>query len=147
MDNQLSFCIVDDNIEKKKTVIEFSDFFFNKIDDTQVTRLAEKIADYAELLTVVTDDRNVGMIGYYCNDTQRKIAYINAVVVKPNFRGMGIGIAMIKKVIADCSARGLKSIKLEVDKRNRGAIHIYTKLGFQKIDETSNNSFYYELTI
>lgn len=147
MNNRLTFCPVDDKESKKKTVIDFSEFFFNKMSASQVTRLAEKIADYGELLTAVADGKNAGMTGYYRNDTQSKTAYITVVVVKPDFRGMGIGLAMIKKVIEDCTDKGFKTIRLEVDKHNQGAIHLYTKLGFINTEEKSENSYYYELTL
>lgn len=147
MNNQPKFCFVNDKEAKKNTVKDFSKFFFNICDESSVLQLAEKIAGHATVLTAVVDGENAGMTGYYCNDTQSKKAYITVVVIKPDFRGMGIGTAMIKRVISDCADRGFKTVRLEVNRDNQRAIHMYTKLGFRKVEETSNNSFYYELTL
>jgi len=50
--------------------------------------------------------------------------------VHRNFRGRGIGTALITKTIEKARAKGLERIALEVFASNQGAIRLYEKFGF-----------------
>jgi ribosomal protein S18 acetylase RimI-like enzyme len=55
---------------------------------------------------------------------------IYAVAVHPHGRGLGIGKALMLKMMDDLHARGAKRIFLEVRADNAPAIGLYHKLGF-----------------
>lgn len=57
---------------------------------------------------------------------------INSIAVKPEFRGMGLGIKLIDEAIKLYNDRKPEKIILEVAERNTQAILFYSKNGFVK---------------
>lgn len=53
--------------------------------------------------------------------------------VIPTYRGQGIGRALLESLIAQCRARGLRHLQLEVLDENRPARALYTALGFREV--------------
>ena len=70
----------------------------------------------------------MGCCGYtvICNE-----ADIDNVVVAGQYRGRGIGQAMLEELIARGEAQGVEAFTLEVRVSNGAAIHIYEKAGFR----------------
>lgn len=60
-------------------------------------------------------------------------ADIMNIVVKKNFRNLGIGTTLLNEIITLCSSFNLSSITLEVRKDNEYAISLYKKLGFKTL--------------
>ncbi len=58
---------------------------------------------------------------------------IEPVVVKPEYRGQGIGRKLIEYVIDEARSRGLKSLSIRPVFRNKEAIATFHKIGFDKI--------------
>lgn len=56
--------------------------------------------------------------------------------VHPNYRGRGIGRAVVSAGIAHLAARGAASVSLEVDSDNAPARELYLKLGFRRVSKT-----------
>ena len=54
--------------------------------------------------------------------------------VAPDARRRGVGAALLRSVIADCAARGIVSVHLEVRDGN-DAVKLYRKSGFSKVGE------------
>lgn len=52
-------------------------------------------------------------------------------VVHPKYRGLGIGTKMLNSAIDACIKRGVKKIRLTIDKENIVARNIYKKAGFK----------------
>ncbi len=52
--------------------------------------------------------------------------------VKSDFRRMGIGGKLMEKVMSEAKKAGLKTIFLQVNETNLGAIILYRKLGFKE---------------
>lgn len=48
----------------------------------------------------------------------------------PEYRGKGIGADLLKKCLMHAKSRGLEIVQLDVYTSNKGAIHLYKKLGF-----------------
>ncbi len=63
---------------------------------------------------------------------------INNIAVDENFRNKGVGGGILNTVIGACSERGVKTLFLEVNEHNAGAIALYKKFGFTKIAERKN---------
>lgn len=82
---------------------------------------------YCFYLVALADGRPVGCCGYtnICNE-----ADIDNVVVDRQYRGFGIGQAMLRELLARGEADGVEAFTLEVRVSNAAAIHIYEKAGF-----------------
>ena len=65
-------------------------------------------------------------------------ADIMNIVVKKNFRNLGIGTSILNEIIALCLSLNLSSITLEVRKDNKYAISLYKNFGFETISIRKN---------
>ena len=57
-----------------------------------------------------------------------------SMALKPEYRNRGLGTEMMKRFLEMCRQRGIKSISLSVDKRNR-AFSFYKRTGFIVVSE------------
>lgn len=60
-------------------------------------------------------------------------ADIMNIVVKKNFRNLGIGTSILNEIVALCLSLNLSSITLEVRKDNEYAISLYKNFGFETL--------------
>lgn len=84
-------------------------------------------ADYAHYMVAEEDNKIIGSCGL------RNIAgegEITNVVIRPEYRNMGIGVKMLCKLIKNAEKIGIREFTLEVRESNAAAIHVYEKLGF-----------------
>jgi ribosomal protein S18 acetylase RimI-like enzyme len=96
----------------------------------EITDYAKKIASKAARFEAWSDDRLVGLVAVYCNDLEKRIAYITSVSVSRESMGRGIGESMMRQCIARVKALGMHQISLEVASDNMPAIGLYEKSGF-----------------
>ena len=61
--------------------------------------------------------------------------YITNIAVTEEFRGRGIGSALIESLKSIALEKGLRFISLEVRRSNNGAIVLYKKHGFKQVGE------------
>lgn len=59
--------------------------------------------------------------------------FVVELMVSPERRNQGIGTAVIRQVMAEAAARR-KSVRLTVNAMNHGAIRLYEKLGFRRLE-------------
>jgi ribosomal protein S18 acetylase RimI-like enzyme len=59
--------------------------------------------------------------------------FLIEIMVLPELRGRGIGTAVIGEILADARAGG-RPVRLNVNVTNHGAIRLYERLGFRKIE-------------
>ncbi|MHB8446835.1 MAG: GNAT family N-acetyltransferase, partial [Rudaea sp.] len=62
------------------------------------------------------------------------IARLYSIAVDHAARGRGIAKALLRAVERGARARGCTRLRLEVNQANRGAIALYEKLGYHRID-------------
>ncbi|MDA0769516.1 MAG: hypothetical protein BZY79_03815 [SAR202 cluster bacterium Casp-Chloro-G4] len=62
--------------------------------------------------------------------------FISMTGVHPDYRGKGLGRAIVAAGMQYLKAQGVDSIELEVDSENTPARELYLKLGFKKVHET-----------
>ena len=62
---------------------------------------------------------------------QARTIYLGGFVVSPALKGRGIGGLMMEHIKKDAEQKGYKRIDLTVDLRNRAAIALYIKMGFE----------------
>jgi ribosomal protein S18 acetylase RimI-like enzyme len=60
------------------------------------------------------------------------VAAVGNVFTHSDHRGRGYGSATTSAVIAELYQRGIRDIVLNVDQKNRTAVHLYERLGFQR---------------
>ena len=63
--------------------------------------------------------------------------YISNIAVFPEYRGTGIGTALITKIEQYAKKKGLKKIALDVEVENSDAVRLYQRLGYWITKESS----------
>lgn len=89
-----------------------------------------KVAALATTLLLKMDGQVAGGISFYDNDAGTGRAFITQVMVSPVFQGRGIGTRLIAECEAECLAKGMKVLGLEVRRDNDGAKRLYERIGF-----------------
>lgn len=69
--------------------------------------------------------------GTHVIDTIHAIAAVGNMYTHPQWRGKGLGTAVLDAIVADLRRQGISLIVLNVDRRNTGARHLYEKFGFR----------------
>lgn len=80
-----------------------------------IAQVDGKIVASSDIQILTGDARHVGVLG---------------IVVKKEFRGLGIGTEMMKTLVEQAALFGLKVLTLQVFATNKPAIHVYGKVGF-----------------
>ncbi|SHH38545.1 GNAT family N-acetyltransferase [Winogradskyella jejuensis] len=115
----------------KRINSEFSGRLISFGIEEYVLKLVNKSVLYPEYL----NDRLIGFIAFYANDTEFKIAYMSMLAVDKSHRGNGIAVKLICKAEDHLKKIGFKYFDLEVLKSNVSAIKLYKKKGFSIIEE------------
>jgi len=63
--------------------------------------------------------------------------WIDELYLQPTFRGSGAGRRALELVAESCRSRGVRIIRLEVDRTNARALHLYESTGFQLHDRST----------
>lgn len=84
----------------------------------------------------------VGYVALYANDLQSKTAYITLIAVREDSQKSGVGSSLIAWCENTASKRGMKLLRLEVDKTNAKARTFYEKHGFCYEEEQKKDSLY-----
>jgi RimJ/RimL family protein N-acetyltransferase len=62
---------------------------------------------------------------------QASTVYLGGFVIKPSLKGRGFGSAMMQHIKSDVTQKGYKRLELTVDLKNKAAIALYVKSGFE----------------
>lgn len=96
-----------------------------------------RIPDYAQKLVSQTlrfeawsNNLLVGLVAAYCNNQEARVAYITSVSVVKDWAGNGIAQCLMQQCIKHANTINMRKIQLEVDRENRLARNLYTKIGF-----------------
>ena len=107
-------------VEKKSFTIPWSkESFIQEIEKNEV----------ALYLVAKVDNKAVGYIGVWRILNE---GHITNVAVHPDYRGRGIGGALVEELLSLCTKEGTEAFTLEVRESNLVAQHIYEKYGFEK---------------
>lgn len=91
---------------------------------------AKKIVDKSIIFPVFIEGELACFISFYVNGRSANIGFITMVAVKKKFRGRGLGKVMVKSSIELCRNLKMNAVRLEVDKTNHPALHLYKEFGF-----------------
>ncbi len=123
-----------DELEIKRIyrfLLEISEDFVpplqQKVDLKEYT---SKLLNNAVIQTAVDKEKIVGLIAFYCNKFDTKIAYIPIIGVDKNYRGKGIGNKLLKNAINHIKSKGFMEIEIKTWE-NSSAQNLYIKNGFE----------------
>lgn len=91
----------------------------------------DKIQNNAEFITHYSAGKCAGFVAFYCNDKNKKNAYVTLVLLAPSFRGKGIASSLIRYTLEYCKNNKFEKCELEVRKDNYSAIRLYEICGFR----------------
>jgi len=91
---------------------------------------AGKIASKATRFEAWSRGTLVGLVAAYCNDRDKRIAYITSVSVLREWTGKGIAAHLLSQCVEHAKASGMRQISLEVAGGNAPAIKLYEESGF-----------------
>lgn len=72
----------------------------------------------------------IGLVAVYCNDRERRIAYITSVSVLQKWRGKGIATRLLHQCLAHAQGTGMEQIRLETTGNNTNTNRLYKRIGF-----------------
>jgi ribosomal protein S18 acetylase RimI-like enzyme len=107
------------------------------IEGVDLDEYLAKLGDRAEIVSEWGAGRCRGFVAFYCNDESIKQAFITLVLVDPRDRGLGIGSALVRRVLDLAKSRGFMSCRLQVAQRNGAAHAMYRSLGFRVVETRS----------
>lgn len=109
------------------------------IEGIDINQYISKIKINSEIISHSIEGSCAGFIAFYCNDLERREAYITLVLTNPRFRGMNIAKNLIIMALASAKKRGFKTCSLEVKSDNQNAIKLYESLGFSSFERKENS--------
>ena len=81
------------------------------------------------------------LAGFYWMEERGKILHLHCLVLKAEFRGKGIGTAVLQMLAGDFQGR-MDAIELGVHQSNEGAIRLYRRHGFEVVTELEDLGYY-----
>ncbi len=129
--------------EIEKYINEFLPVFphlTEKVESIEV--FCEKLSRYANFYIGLKGGEVFGIAVFYSNDMQSKNGYITLIGLKPEYRGMGLGVLLLEKCEQTAKQDGMKKMLLEVDNDNSAAISFYKKNGYNQKELTQRSSMY-----
>jgi ribosomal protein S18 acetylase RimI-like enzyme len=96
----------------------------------EIKDYAKKIINKATRFEAWSDGTLLGLLAAYCNDQEKRIAYISSVSVQKEWMGKGIAARLMSRCVEHAKASGMWQISLEVAGGNAPAIRLYEKSGF-----------------
>lgn len=117
--------------ETRETLLGF-------LDETQAPgRIREQMAAGMRYAFILTDDgRRAGYVGYGMEGDRM---FLSKLYLFPEFRGHGLGSAVMDLAEMEAVGKGARSIYLDVNGRNTGAIELYRRKGYVEKGRTGLN--------
>lgn len=119
---------------------DFKDYFPKLATKTiNLDNFVRKLDMNAEFVYALIDCNVIGFASFYANDMSSLNCHIVLLAVKREYQGLGVGRELIQNAITQARSKKMKTITLDVGKKNQRAISIYNHLGFKlaKEDEYS----------
>lgn len=91
----------------------------------------------------VCEDKEIvkGFSVFYANNKQTREAFLSMIAVKSACQKDGIGTRLLTFVEKKSHQEGMCFLRLEVNKKNKGAIAFYEKRGFSVCEQTEESWF------
>ena len=108
-----------------------NDFGENLSKNVDIEKYIDKINTYGIIIEAHKDDKLIGILGGYVNNTVNKIAYVSIFGVDNEYRNYGIGTELMNHFIKEAQKEKMSVLELETHKENYRAISFYTKYGLE----------------
>lgn len=95
-----------------------------------ISDYAKKIVANAIRFEAWSNGDLVGLAAMYCNDREKRVAYITSVSVLREWMGKGIATNLMRRCVEHAKEAEMERISLEVSSGNPAAIRLYEKCGF-----------------
>jgi ribosomal protein S18 acetylase RimI-like enzyme len=105
-----------------------------------IYEFAAKIAANAVQFWALDGTEIVGFMACYFNHPEKEFGYITTISVVIKHQGKGKGKKLIQSAIDYATKNGFQKLRLEVNKYNLKAMHLYKKIGFLDVG-TDNSGF------
>lgn len=93
---------------------------------------SEKLLSSSSIEYLLSEGKEIaGLIAYYCNDTENKIAYITYTGLLPEYHGKGMAGKLLDTCISRCVLQNMRMIIVCADEMNEKAIGLYKSRGFK----------------
>ena len=136
--------IITDPNEKRR-IIETCDnaFTISVTGRSNYEKFLAKIDKFAVFLGAYTETKEIaGYSAFYANDKESRTAFITLFCARKEMQRMHLGSGLMDATIEESRRRGMKLIRLEVLKRDEGAIAFYKRCGFAITGEAGEASYY-----
>ncbi|MCM1054578.1 MAG: GNAT family N-acetyltransferase [Bacteroides sp.] len=91
----------------------------------EICVVAEENGKFVGELSMMTENANIPAAVI-----PNKRVYLFGLRVLPDYRGQGIGTALLKHAVTLCAQRGIFEFTIGVETKNEGARRLYERLGF-----------------
>jgi ribosomal protein S18 acetylase RimI-like enzyme len=91
---------------------------------------ADKLLRHALRVEAWHQERLVGLVALYCNDSEGHCAFVTSVSVEPALRGTGLARRLVARACERARATGMKRARLELHPDNSAARRLYERAGF-----------------
>lgn len=142
--NKLPFflALVQSSIQKKYAISVCDTAFESSIIGRKdYNSLFKKIDLFADFCIAYSYDV-IGYTAMYANDLENKIAYITLIAVRQDFQKNGVGKSLLNWCENTAYKKGMKILRLEVNKKNKKARTFYEKNGFEYESIKKTKSLY-----
>lgn len=123
-------------IQELETNPSFLPVVYEEIEDYLL-----KIDQYSIFQKYYIDNQLAGFVSFYCNNETTREAFITLVLVNNNFRGKKIARKLLSDTIDNIKKNNFSKCSLEVNVKNRNAIHLYEKIGFYEVSKKDDSIF------
>ncbi len=124
----------------KSYFIENDEIFFEPMQSRlDITKFSEKIYQNADQYWVINDEKKIGFMAIYFNHPTKKFGYITTISIIKEFQGTGLGKRLLEEAKFNATENGFKKIRLQVHSHNIIAQNLYTKFGFEMIENDGLN--------
>jgi ribosomal protein S18 acetylase RimI-like enzyme len=107
-----------------------ADFVPPLSDRVEIAAYAKKIADHAMRFEAWSGNTLVGLVAAYCNDHEKRAAYITSVSVLKGWTGKGIATGLVNQCVEYAKVLGMRQISLDLAGDNTPAFRLYEHIGF-----------------
>lgn len=128
-------------IEKRSIISFFDKYMFSPLSmNIDRENVIYRMVAASEMI-LAYNAQPLGFIAFYANNVQNKTAFISSIVVNSDCRGEGVGSSLICECKMISKLRGMEKLMLKVNKKNTRAISFYSRHGFVKTNDETENEY------
>lgn len=95
-----------------------------------VLAYAGKLKEFAVLCEAWENEKLIGLVAGYCNDSDNNKSFISNVSVVPEWQGQGMASSLLNEFCYIAAKRGIAMVGLQVNIHNKKAQTVYEDIGF-----------------